>query len=109
MAGCKKATRKIIKRLIGGIPPLLATFIRNTTVLAEQTNWSNAEKREHTVDFSIARAKQLGIAVKETAIRAFVEVSVEGGHALADELDDFNDADMEAIGVDGILELAVAI
>jgi len=73
---CKRTTIKIGKLLLAAVSPVGFRYIASTVEILAQTDWSNKQKRDLAIELAKAEAKQAGREIKETAIRAAVEISV---------------------------------
>ncbi len=85
--GCKKVSIRIAKEIATAVSPTGIKFIASIVQIVAQTDWSNSEKRETSVDLAMAEARQAGREVRENAIRAAVEAAVVGLKNLGAEIE----------------------
>lgn len=85
--GCKGVSIRIAKEIATAVSPTGIKFIASIVQIVAQTDWSNSEKRETSVDLAMAEARQAGREVRENAIRAAVEAAVVGLKNLGAEIE----------------------
>ena len=112
MGRCAKRTKRIVKGIAKGMTPIGMKLIGNIVGLVANTDWSNDEKRERSVEMGKAAIRQAGIDAKEYMIRASVEAAVAAlkeGESALQELGAPDDDDVIMIDTDddGIPDTAV--
>ena len=98
---CKRATIKVGKALLAAISPVGFRFIASIVEILQQTDFSSSEKRRIALELAIAEAKSAGREVKETGIRAAIEISVAALKLGAEEVQALGSLEVaEAEGVE---------
>jgi len=98
MARCKRRVKKIAGTVARALQPTGMKLIANIVGIVANTDWTNDQKREASVQLAAAALKRAGDDAKESMIRLAVETSVmalkEGEVALG-ELGEIDEASVE--------------